>query len=212
MALVKCSECGREVSDKAAACPQCGAPVAARAASPAPPPAPPPPTVAPVAALGASGTSQHIVRFIIGMVVLFSIVGGVGYVVYAMKSGASLRGAVAGPQTVVSETLSLDEGSAMGFGFTLPTPRRVEVSVTATPRKVNVMLMNESDWEAYNKARGKLFGGKYTYRQALSRESVLNMKESDVLPAGSWRVVVERPVEDLFGAKATAATVTILAF
>ena len=27
MALVKCSECGAKVSDKAAACPQCGAPV-----------------------------------------------------------------------------------------------------------------------------------------------------------------------------------------
>ncbi len=29
MALVKCSECGKEVSDKAAACPGCGAPIAA---------------------------------------------------------------------------------------------------------------------------------------------------------------------------------------
>jgi hypothetical protein len=28
MALIECAECGREVSDKAAACPQCGAPVA----------------------------------------------------------------------------------------------------------------------------------------------------------------------------------------
>ena len=27
MALLPCSECGREISDKAAACPQCGAPV-----------------------------------------------------------------------------------------------------------------------------------------------------------------------------------------
>lgn len=36
MALIACSECGREVSDKAAACPQCGAPIAA----PVPPPAP----------------------------------------------------------------------------------------------------------------------------------------------------------------------------
>lgn len=27
MALIKCSECGREISDKAAACPGCGAPV-----------------------------------------------------------------------------------------------------------------------------------------------------------------------------------------
>ena len=28
MALIKCEDCGREVSDKAAACPQCGAPIA----------------------------------------------------------------------------------------------------------------------------------------------------------------------------------------
>lgn len=30
MALVKCAECGKEISDKAAACPNCGAPVAAQ--------------------------------------------------------------------------------------------------------------------------------------------------------------------------------------
>lgn len=29
MALIKCGECGNEVSDKAAACPKCGAPIAA---------------------------------------------------------------------------------------------------------------------------------------------------------------------------------------
>lgn len=29
MALIKCSECGREVSDKAASCPNCGAPIKA---------------------------------------------------------------------------------------------------------------------------------------------------------------------------------------
>lgn len=28
MALIKCSECGREISDKAAACPGCGSPIA----------------------------------------------------------------------------------------------------------------------------------------------------------------------------------------
>jgi predicted RNA-binding Zn-ribbon protein involved in translation (DUF1610 family) len=27
MALIKCSECGKEVSDKATACPNCGAPI-----------------------------------------------------------------------------------------------------------------------------------------------------------------------------------------
>ncbi|EGY02165.1 hypothetical protein AZA_27470 [Nitrospirillum viridazoti Y2] len=33
MALIKCGECGRDVSDKAAACPGCGAPIAALAAA-----------------------------------------------------------------------------------------------------------------------------------------------------------------------------------
>ena len=36
MALIKCEECGNEVSDKAAACPKCGAPVATRRPEPVP--------------------------------------------------------------------------------------------------------------------------------------------------------------------------------
>ena len=32
MALVKCSECGKQVSDKASACPGCGAPISAAGA------------------------------------------------------------------------------------------------------------------------------------------------------------------------------------
>jgi len=44
MALIKCGECGREISDTAAACPSCGAPVT-HAAVPAEPPASPPPPV-----------------------------------------------------------------------------------------------------------------------------------------------------------------------
>jgi zinc-ribbon domain len=35
MALVKCLECGREVSDKAAACSGCGAPIGAATSTPA---------------------------------------------------------------------------------------------------------------------------------------------------------------------------------
>lgn len=36
MSLIKCDECGREISDKAAACPGCGAPVLASTPVPAP--------------------------------------------------------------------------------------------------------------------------------------------------------------------------------
>ncbi len=36
MAMIKCSECGRDISDKAAACPHCGAPVIVAVAAPPP--------------------------------------------------------------------------------------------------------------------------------------------------------------------------------
>lgn len=36
MALVKCGDCGRDVSDRAPSCPNCGAPIAASAQAPAP--------------------------------------------------------------------------------------------------------------------------------------------------------------------------------
>lgn len=43
MALIKCSECGREISDKAPACPSCGNPTSSKAQ-----PAPPPPQFIPI--------------------------------------------------------------------------------------------------------------------------------------------------------------------
>ncbi len=208
VALIKCSECGREVSDKAAACPQCGAPVVAQAAAPATPP-PAPAVAAPAAAPPVVKPRR---RLRVTTLVLLAVLAAVVYVVVKMSSGSSLRGAVTGPETLASETVSLDEGQGREYSFTLPTRRRVEVSVSANPKPVNVFLMNEEDWQAYNKARQDLLGGRYTYRQTLSRKSVLNMKESDILPAGSWRVVVERPRESLFGGKSTATTVTVLAF
>ncbi|ACL64447.1 hypothetical protein A2cp1_1098 [Anaeromyxobacter dehalogenans 2CP-1] len=145
--------------------------------------------------------------------VLFLLLAGAGYVAFkVVNQGASVRSAIAGPETVVSETVSLDEGAAKYYGFSLPTQGKVEVTVAAAPKSVNVYLMDEQDWQAYSKARQKVTGGKFTYRQAPSARSVLNMKQSDLLPAGSWRVVVERPQEALLFGDSTAATLTIVAY
>lgn len=199
MALIKCLECGREVSDKANACPQCGAPIVSKAV-----PAPSPVVTAPA-------LTKAKPRVRVTTLVLLAGLAFAGYLVYRVQSGSSIRSAVAGPEMVFSETVSLDEGQARGYAFSLPTHRRVEVAVTATPSSVNVYLMNEQDWLQYNKIRQKLTGGNFTYRRALSRQSVLNMKQTDMLPPGSWRVVVERPSESLFGGKSTAATVKVTA-
>jgi hypothetical protein len=137
---------------------------------------------------------------------------GLVFVFYKMKTGSSLVGAVTGPQTIVSETISLKEGEAKGYGFRIPTDRRIEVSVAANPKAVNVMLMTDAQWEKYREVKGKLFGGRYEYKQSLSKEGVLNMKESDILPAGTYRIVVERPEEALLFKKETAASITIMGY
>jgi DNA-directed RNA polymerase subunit RPC12/RpoP len=202
MALIKCSECRREVSDKAAACPQCGAPVVVPRATATPSPAP-------VQAVATPSPAKQRSRPL--TLVLFAILAVVAYAVFKMSTGSSMRGAIAGPQTMVAERLALKEGQAMGYELTLSTARRIEVTVDASPKAVNVMLMNAEDWQKYNQVRGKLFGGQYTYRQGLSRQSVLHMKQSEILPSGTWRVVVERPQESLFG-KDTEATVSVVGY
>ena len=100
----------------------------------------------------------------------------------------------------------------MGYGFYIPTDRRIEVRVAANPKPVNVMLMSEDQWARYQEVHGKLFGGQFQYKQALSKQSVLQMSESDILPSGRYRVVVERAEEALFFKKATGATVTIIGY
>jgi len=65
MALINCSECGKQVSDQAAACPHCGAPVADRAAG---------------TAKSASGKKESIGKTKIGCLPLILI----GFVVFAV--------------------------------------------------------------------------------------------------------------------------------
>jgi len=79
MALVKCTECGKEVSDKAAACPGCGAPIAPVAT----------PQVARVARQGGKWEAAGFVLIVIGIVLGIAIdprlgwlAGVVGLVVF----------------------------------------------------------------------------------------------------------------------------------
>lgn len=222
MALISCSECGKQISDKAASCPSCGAPVtaaaaggAAQAVAPATPgPAPMAPAAPAVAQAPArpAATPPKKGGFGVGRIFLWGFILFGGWLAFKMATGSSVRGAVSGPQTLVNETIELKEGTAMGYGFTIPTDRRIEVRVNASPKPVNVMLMTEDQWAKYQNVHGKLFGGQFEYKRALSKQSVLQMSDSDVLPSGTYRVVVERAEEALFFKKATAATVTIIGY
>ena len=216
MALFDCTECGSQVSDKAAACPKCGAPVVSSAAtrpntapaaiSPAvpPPAAPAPIVVAPTAQL------QRKPAITRGRIAAWVFIAFGVWLIFKISSGSSLAGAVRGPQVIVNEKVQLKEGAAVGYGFSLPTSRRVEVEISASPKNVNVMLMSESDWANYQRVKGRLFGGQYQYRAALSRENVLTWSGSEILPEGTWRIVVERPREAILFGDATNASIKII--
>jgi hypothetical protein len=144
------------------------------------------------------------------------LVGGVllfcAYIAFRVLTGSSLEGALrGGPQTIVNESLQLKEGSAMSYGFLLPSRRRVDVKVSASPKNVNVMLMTDEQWLKYEKVRGSLWGGQFMYTRALSRQQILSWEGSDELPAGRWRIVIERPKEAILFGDPTNASVTIVA-
>lgn len=98
----------------------------------------------------------------------------------------------------------------MGYGFSLPSPRRVDVEVTADPKKIDVLLMTEDQWAKYQKVHGSLWGGQYQYMAGLSRQGVLRWSGSEILPTGHWRVVVQRPTESVLFGDSTNASVKIV--
>ena len=205
MALIDCTECGKQVSDKASACPNCGAPIELPAAKPSD-------ISAGTAAAEKETKSPSIKKkkSLIASIVTAALIAGGIYIYYKVSTGSSVRSAITGPETIVSERIPLKEGEAMSYNFTLPSQRRVEVNVRANPKKVNVMLMTVSEWSKFKKVKGSLFGGNYTYRKALSRESILSMNESEILPAGRWYIIVERPSESILFGDSTKATIKII--
>lgn len=100
----------------------------------------------------------------------------------------------------------------MMYSFSLNSDARVQVNVESNPKSVNVMLMTGSELVKYREVKGKLFGGKYTYRKALSRQDVLRMNETEVIPAGSWAIIVEVPQTSVLIMDSTAISVDATAY
>ncbi len=198
MALTKCLECSNDVSDKAVACPKCGAPLAAT---------PSPPTQ-PVAAGKPAGSTLGRIFKGAFYLVLVILVAGLAISVFGSRQSVL---AIRPPKVLFSDRIELKEGAAEGYGFTLEAARTVQVSVSAMPKPVNVMLMSEDQWRAYAEVKDRLFGGKYYYERALSKENVMKWSARNMLAPGAYRIVVERPREALIFEHPTVADVTITA-
>ncbi|HEV8243502.1 MAG TPA: zinc ribbon domain-containing protein [Nitrospirales bacterium] len=204
MALIDCAECGKQLSDKALACPHCGAPPTVATDSQA--------TTKP--STKTSSTVRLIVAvLILGIVVLFA--WGVWRAMPREKAAplsAGLKETLRQPKKIVNARVQLNEGQHVQYSFTLNSDARVQVKVTAQPKQVDVMLMTRPQAEKFREAAGNLFGGQYAYQKALSSQSVLQMNRTGALPRGEWSIIVKRPSEALLFQDPTDAEIVVTVY
>lgn len=203
MALINCTECGKQLSEKAPACPHCGAPLTVTTDS-----------QTPTTSARKFSTGRLIVAvLLLGVAVLFA--WGTWRAMRSNEAAplsAGIGAALRQPRKLVNERVQLNEGQYVQYSFALNSDARVQVQVTAQPKQVDVMLMTRADAEKFRAVASKLFGGEYTYRQALSGMSVLRMDKTEVLPNGEWWIIVRRPSEAILFQEATAVEIIVTAY
>ena len=210
MALIECPECRNQISNKAPACPQCGVPIASTLSAL---------TTETTASPEVSGSAKKGFKIHPAFLVLLVVAAAVIFWLWrsatsdrAAPPSAGLSGALRQPDKLVDERIELNEGQSTFYSFRLRTDARVRVQVTAEPKNVDVMLMSKEDQEKFRQVAGKLFGGQYTYRQALSSKQILRMDKTEVVPEGEWSIVVMRPQESLLLREKTTANIVVTVY
>jgi hypothetical protein len=97
------------------------------------------------------------------------------------------------PKVVMNETRSLSSLDYTYLTMTSAGASEVSVSVKASPRSVDVFLLDEANWKKFETAFAARRSGEFDYHLSLSSLDVLTNEQSVTLPPGTWRVVVQRP-------------------
>jgi zinc-ribbon domain len=206
MALIECPECGKQISDKALRCPQCGAPKVSTAS--------PIPRVP-----GLLEKPRKRARMRIFFLLLLVMIIGVSYWFWRASTSDRVAPPSAGifavfrsPKTVVDERVELKQGEFISYRFGLRSDSRVEVQVNAQPQHVDVMIMTQEEADKLRPTSGRLSGGESAYVQALSSKQVHNMDKTEVLPKGEWTVFVFRPSEAPSFQEKTSVNIIVTAY
>jgi hypothetical protein len=144
-------------------------------------------------------------------IVLVLILLGLVYKASSM-TGTSPLAAVAGPQQLLKKHDILKEGEYLDFPLSNSRNRKVEVTISAGPKKVNLVTMDDGNFLAWKNAKGSLTGGAYKYIPALSTKDTTSATREGVLPEGSWHIVVERPRESIVFTEQTSVDVVVLGY
>ena len=190
MAMTQCGECGKDVSDKAAACPNCGAPVSKPVAASAVAAPPPPAPVPPKKSVSGGGLAKAF-----GFVVLALVASVFWRHSGATSAGNSYRAPVPAaavnlvlpPQVVFDEEIAVDAHGWRSKGFALPHAQPVRLQVTGgedTAKGFDIMLLENDDVK-------KLQAEQPFQKIVLfSADRVRSFTKTADLPAGTYNVVI----------------------
>jgi len=185
MSMIKCGECGGEVSDKADACPHCGNPMQRQGVGPGR-------KSGGLFDLGANLANLKVI-------LVLAIIGVAFYLFLAPPSCRETtsnvyRNVTKESQTLWDETVEVPDGGWLSKGFTLNVEAKVELTVEAVSGPpLNVYLMTPDQHtkfqEAFDNARKGEGDPRFEYMQSLSRLSVRSYTEATVLPPGTYHLV-----------------------
>lgn len=148
----------------------------------------------------------------VGQLLLLLFLVALAVVFFAMRSGKSVKGLVAGPSTIVDERVELTEGEFKVWSITSPATRKIEIDVKAQPRAIDVITMDAPSYAEFKKATQKLFGGKYHQSASLSSESVTATHLTGFLSQGQWYVVAMMPSKSILVKDKTQAQIKVVGY
>jgi hypothetical protein len=113
------------------------------------------------------------------------------------------------PETLVVDKLRLTESQFRGWPLHFPGARLLALRVDATPKPVNVALLQRARFDRFRTERDPLLGDKARLVAGLSAEGTRKFASHARVPAGDWVLVVEMPKASMLFADDTTATVKL---
>lgn len=181
MALIACRECHTTISDQAATCPRCGAPVR-----------PPQPKLSFV-------TQAILWSIVVAGVIFFGAVLAAQHFLGGSGATRALAPAVKAPVTLKDEIVPVSATGARGLPIELPYSGDVTIEINVLRGEyVNVYVIDVEDWKQFEKARNAFFGGRFQHYPNFNATKARTYKRSGRLGEGTYYIVLENPTLGIF--------------
>jgi hypothetical protein len=138
------------------------------------------------------------------------VAGGLMYL-GVRATGIGLLSTFSGPQQLYKQRKVLKEGQYFDVVLRNERPRRITVELSASPKNVNLLTLDDGNFLAWKNAQS-ISGGQFKYNAQLTSRGTIGTKNDGLLGEGTWHVVVQRPRESLVFTDDTTVDVSIIGY